>query len=198
MSAVQMTEDEWAEVEYLDPLPETHADRVRTLIEWYDNADTESIRLGREWYRIAERASIRLARKYGTTQHRAAGVLAAYSINNSWKENLEWAEEFLAGRPKGMAIHLSCSRRILAGEKPLAVLGHMPKVSEFYRAITGNGNALAMDRWALQAAYMQRVPASVGRMRDARAAYTDAAHAVGEDPRDLQAIVWIEVRGAAF
>lgn len=198
MTAVQMTADEWAEVEYLDPLPETHADRVRTLIEWYENADSESIRLGREWYRIAQREAIRLARKHGTTQHRAAGILAAYSQNATWKANRTLADRYLSGERIGLRKVVAECDRIAAGEGPMRVLGHMPKVVEFYRAIVGHGDALAMDRWAMHACYMQRVSQTSANMAAARAAYTEAAYRCGEDPRDLQAIVWIEVRGAAF
>lgn len=198
MTAVTMSADEWAEVEYLDPLPETHADRVRALIDWYENADTESVRLGREWYRVAQREAIRLARKHGTTQHRAAGILAAFSQNASWKANRTLADRYLGGTKGGLPKVLAECDRIMSGEGPLKVLGHIPKVREFYRAIVGHGDALAMDRWAMQAAYMRRVPQTAQNMADAREAYREAAMRCGEDPRDIQAIIWIEARGAAF
>lgn len=198
MTAVQMTADEWYEVDYLDPLPETHDEIVQTLVDWYRHADPVNIQTGRDWYRIAQREAIRLARRYGTTQARAAGILAVYSINNSWKENRDWAEEFLAGRPKGMDIHIACSQRILDGERPVDVIGHMPKVSQFYRAISGHADAITIDRWALFAAYLHKVPNSPKYANPAREAYREAAYRVGEDPRDFQAIVWIEARGQAF
>lgn len=198
MSAVTMSPDEWAEVDYLDPLPQTHGELVRTLCEWYDNADPESIRVGREWYRIAQREAVRLARVHGTTQHRAAGVIAAFSQNATWKANRTLADRYLGGQRRGLQKVLAECDRIMSGERPTRVLGHMPKVVQFYRAIVGHEDAITIDRWALFGAYLRRVPATPAHCDPARIAYREAAYACGEDPRDFQAIVWIEVRGAAF
>jgi hypothetical protein len=58
---------------------------------------------------------------------------------------------------------------------------------------------VTVDVWAARAAYGEWMPAwpeGHTYTRLARA-YTAAADALGETPRDVQAAVWIHVRGAA-
>lgn len=169
-----------------------------------DRLTTEEVIAGTGWYRGAERIARRLARKYGTTKHRAAGVIAAMSPNQTWKNNLVMAEEALAGNPRGFSSAVARARRIMAGGSIISTFpdpdGNSHKIREFYRAIAGNPNAVVIDRWALRAAWGE---ASVdahwlqrkGVYNMVADAYREVARTIEMDPRDFQAAVWIHVRG---
>ena len=156
------------------------------------------------WYRGAENLSRRLARKYGVTKHQAAGVIAALSPNQTWKNNIYMAELALAGNPKGFSSAVARVKRILAGG---SIIGTFPdpngpshKIREFYRAISGNPNAVVIDRWALRAAWgTNHVDvhdlARVGVYAMVADCYREVAELFEMDPRDFQAAVWIHVRG---
>lgn len=177
---------------------------------------------GRAWYPSATREARALARRHGVTLRVAAGVLAALSPRVQWSQNLRAADAAIAaaisGRDDGLfggtdaaiaAVNASYARlalpesrakaaRIVCGERPLDVLGG-PKVRAFYRAITGDRDALTLDVWALRAAGWERwsVPGPQSAARRAiDAAYRQAAADVGEHVREFQAIVWLAVRGA--
>lgn len=192
-----MNADELYELSYLDPI-ETHEDMVTWLVTQYENASSESVKTGRQWYPLAARIARKIARNHGLTFRQAAGILAAFSQNATWKANVALAHAYASGSPRGLSKVLTECDRIANGEKPSNVIGHMPKVIEFYRSIIGHENACTMDRWALEAAYGCRVTPSLANQRKAQAAYREAAQRVREASRDFQAIIWIEARGAAF
>ena len=83
---------------------------------------------------------------------------------------------------------------IAAGARPLDVLGG-DKTRAFYRAITGDREAVTVDVWAARAAlgdWISLTPKRYGRIS---AAYKAAARRLGEDPRTVQATVWLVARG---
>lgn len=77
------------------------------------------------------------------------------------------------------------------GARPLDVLGG-PKVRAFYRALTTGGaeGPPVIDRWMFRVLEIDTIP-------ECQAAVLEAAHAVGERPHDMQAILWVAVRGGA-
>jgi hypothetical protein len=70
------------------------------------------------------------------------------------------------------------------------------KVTSFYRAIMGDPDAVVLDRWALRAVGHDRDTCTPLQYARYSAMYSEAAHAVGESPRDFQAIVWTVMREA--
>lgn len=145
-----------------------------------------------------------------------AGVIAALSPRCQWSTNVAWASAvMLAARRGGAcpAVHTKTMRRqawrIARGEAPLSVL-HGPKVRAFWANIVGDTDAVTVDVWAVRAARGDRptVADGRGRMRYADngrvsareyAAYADvyrrAARRLGVTPREVQAAVWVAVRG---
>jgi hypothetical protein len=185
--------------------PEHRTIMVERLRDIGNRLTTEEVAAGYGWYRLAHNQARRLARKYGTTTHRAAGVIAALSPNQTWSVNLVMAESALAGNPRGFASAVARAKRILAGG---SIIDTFPgpdtgshKIREFYRAIAGNTNAVVIDRWALRAAWGDDV-----RVKDLQrkgvyhmvaSAYREVAPEFGLSPRDFQAAVWVHVRGGA-
>lgn len=73
-----------------------------------------------------------------------------------------------------------------------------PKVRAFCAAIMGDGESVTLDVWAARAArgdWSWADNLTERRRRILTDAYRRAASMVGETPRDLQAIVWLQVRG---
>jgi hypothetical protein len=167
-------------------------------------AAPEAIRAaGRCWYPAAWGEALSMAEDAACDPARAAGVIAALSPRAQWSVNLRWARAILAARggaevPRvGFGATRSAAWRIANGEDPLSVL-QGPKVREFYRAISGDLDAVTTDVWAVRAAVPgfrgPEVPAAL--RRDVQRAYRYAARRVGDNPRDTQAVVWLATRGA--
>ena len=68
------------------------------------------------------------------------------------------------------------------------------KVNPFYRALTGDGDAVVVDRWILRIVYPndRGYPARIRRITNSiqRAAFLEQV-----TPRELQAAMWLKVRG---
>lgn len=177
---------------------------IENLIDIGNSLTTYEVIAGTGWYRGAENLARRLARKYGVTKHQAAGVIAAMSPNQTWKNNIVMAESALAGNPKGFATSVARVKRILAGG---SIIGTFPepsgpshKIREFYRAIAGNPNAVVIDRWALRAATGNPFAdvhdlARKGVYMMVADCYREVAQKFDMEPREFQASVWVHVRG---
>ena len=107
-----------------------------------------------------------------------------------------------AGDPDPPRIQTGAMRatawKIAQGADPLETLSG-PKVRAFYRAITGDTDAVTVDRWAARVAEGRddsRAPS--GRRWDRlETAYRVAAATEEVGARDLQAAVWCAIRGGA-
>ena len=183
-----------------------HRAMVRRITAAWSSASAADLAAGLEWYDTARAACDALAA--GTsgrvTTEQAAGVVAALSPRMPWARNLTVAaaviDAHVDGRPApAMALrrNLDVACAILDGRQS-GPTGR--KVSAFARAILGDTAAVVVDVWAARAAG-HPMPDGKGltpRQYDAiAAAYTDAAERLGVAPRDLQAAVWVVVRGSA-
>lgn len=138
--------------------------------------------------------------------NRAAGVIASLSPRCQWRTNVSWAAAVIDAAERGdtepPAVHTRAMRalawRIARGEAPLDVLNG-PKVRAFYRNIVGDSDAVTVDVWAARAAEGVSDPRGPSGRRYAllAEAYRSAARVLDIPPRDLQAAVWVNVRGAA-
>lgn len=167
-----------------------------TLIDHYNAArGTDAETFGATWYADARREARLLARANGITLAQAAGIIASASLNQSWKGNLTIARKLAAGDMTGLTrVRREC-QAILDGAKPTdAIAG--PKRVNFYRNIIGDERAVTVDRWAARAADAEGLLARKGGYETIADMYRKAADAIGITPRELQAIVWTQVRGS--
>jgi hypothetical protein len=173
---------------------------VANILDWYSESSVEN-REAAAWYGRGRAHARRIARSTGVTEARAAGVVAALSPRTQWSVNLRWAEGLLraaqAGDRHPPLVGFGSSRikawRIAQGERPLDVLSG-PKVRAFYRNLTGDLEHVTVDVWAMRAAGFQG--SLKGREYDAVAsAYREAARILRLRPAELQAIVWVAIRG---
>jgi len=167
------------------------------LLEFYNRADASTLAVGRAWYRDASDACARMAAEHGTSLQVAAGVVAALSPRMPWSRNLWLAREVLAGARTGcLAGSIDKAARIIAGADPLTVLGG-PKTRAFYRALTGESDAIVVDVWMLRALGHGRDSCTPRQYETFARSILESARAVGERPADFQAIVWCVIRGGS-
>jgi hypothetical protein len=173
---------------------------VVNILDWYAESTTEN-REAAVWYGRGRAHARRIARDTDVTVARAAGVIAALSPRTQWAVNLRWAEGLLraaqAGRRHPPLVGFGSSRikawRIAQGERPLDVLSG-PKVRAFYRNLMGDLEHVTVDVWAMRAAGFRG--SLRAREYDAVAsAYREAARILKLRPAELQAIVWVAIRG---
>lgn len=172
----------------------------------YASATLADRAAGLAWYDRADRAADRIAAAHGIDRVAAAAIIAALSPRSRWSTNLQAADRIAAanaaGRSRAPRVGLGDARRkawrIARGADPADVLGG-PKVRAFFANITGDRRAVTVDVWATRAAYGRTdCPLPTGRRYDRLAdAYRAVADRLGVAPRELQAAVWIHVRGAA-
>ena len=160
-----------------------------------------------KWYDYAGQFCAELDRDHEITHGTAAGVVAALSPLQSWQTQVDYTPGILAGgldlvargqRPHS-AITLSFfsnkdkAARILQGEGPLSVLGG-DKVRSFYRNLTGDDDAVTIDRHAVD------IAGWTGAKHDNKSenknyariafAFRAAAHDIGLTPAGIQALTW--------
>lgn len=171
------------------------------LIQHFREAPRDVRRNGRQWYPLARREALHLARENGITLAQAAGIIASASRNQSWKGNLKIAAAIASGNPCGLTcVQRECAQ-ILAGTPPTRAISG-PKRVAFYRNIMGQTAPVTVDRWAARAALgcdedtARRLLNRSGGYESIATMYREAARALRISPRDLQAIVWIQVRGS--
>lgn len=178
---------------------------ISNLTDAGNRLTTYEVIAGTGWYLGAENLARRFARKYGCTKHQAAGVIAAMSPNQTWANNIIMAEQALAGNPRGFSSAVARVQRILAGGSIIGTFpeptGNSHKIREFYRAISGNANAVVVDRWALRAAWPNYESSvhdleRVGVYAMVADCYREVAALFDMEPRDFQAAIWIQVRGS--
>ena len=125
----------------------------------------------------------------------------------AWATNVAMAKRVLAsGQPIGLPTSRRWVMSIFAGRRPTSIFPHdgtSKKVYWFYRAITGDQDAVVLDRWAFRAAV--GIPDAteadikalerVGVYDMTAGAYRKVAPLFGMTPREFQAAIWVHVRG---
>lgn len=169
------------------------------LLALYHEASDEQRANGAAWYSRMRRGCGRIARTTGTPLRRVVATAAITSPDAQLSTNLAWTRTAcetrgaaLVGRyPNAMAAKY---RPILQGSsRPVDTVGG-DKVTNFYRAILGDDDAVVLDRHALRAAGHGRDTATPLQYARIANEYRTAAALVGESPRDFQAIVWVVLR----
>lgn len=178
---------------------------TRRLLECWGEASADDLASGIAWYSRAETAAAAMA-SGPITARDAAGIVASLSPRNRWNVNLAQAAKVITHALSGTldvpAVSTLSNRgkawRIATGESPDVALSG-PKVRAFFANITGDHDAVTVDVWAARAAEGCSIKAAPtgGRYNAIADAYRAAADAAGVTPREMQAAVWVHVRGSA-
>ena len=184
-------------------MPREHVITNRA-VKQYHAADPAVRQAGMRWYSLAERQMRDIAREgpVGFGSNRAAAVFAALSPRTQWAVNLRGAYSFAKfaqlGLPEPPPMGLFHSRakawaiaqlevhpsRVLAG----------PKVTRFWKNLSGDPDPVTVDIWMARAVGVDEDKISRDYSMIERA-YQKAAETLSIEPRQLQAIVWLHVRG---
>jgi hypothetical protein len=167
---------------------------AENVVACFERATAEDMREGMSWYPTAHEFACSL----DSDVWRAAGVIAAMSVQKQWTVNMMLARRaYETGTVSGNFGTMNAQgQRILDGEHPLDVLGG-DKVRAFCTAIAtaGQSDDIVVDRHAHDIA-MGRVFTDATRKitkriyRTMAAHYTEAAREVGVSGTELQAVTW--------
>jgi len=166
--------------------------------EHYARATQEQRAQGRAWYPDATALCKSIAQETGYPWQRIALAMAALSPRARWEANVRATRDAASGRtPRVLRTNALKASALLAGARAHDTLSGI-KVRSFAAAILGYRHAATIDAWMLRAAGHPAPAKASGQVKYIRAckqALAQLAREVGEDTRDLQAIVWIVARG---
>lgn len=172
---------------------------IESLLTLYHEATPDQRERGRTWYADFRAECKRTSHATRTKLPRVVHVAAATSPACHVRTNLRWTREACAsnGAAKVGRYPNAMRPRVLAAlDGDFDAVGGL-KVRNFARAILGDASAVVLDRWALRAIGHHSDSCTPGQYARFAQAYSEAAHSVGETPRDFQAIVWIVLRERA-
>jgi hypothetical protein len=157
------------------------------------------------WYPKVHIMAVKLAKRYDRPLFQVAGIIAALSPRNKFSRNMVDAESILRDGPAAVVATFGANKRkalsilqALDYEEVLGILNGN-KVKAFCSNIfhAGHDKEVTIDVWML------RLMGIDGALSDQK--YEDMAFAVRTiaqqlrlSPKALQAVTWIETRGAAF
>lgn len=173
---------------------------TRRVLGHYRDADPATVRAGQFWYWRALQRCRLLARQYGYAVPAVVAALAHLSPKIPWARNLVLLAQLLAGEPRPGPVLVrswDSAQRALRAENPMATFGKdARKTFWFARAILGDRDAVPVDAHIGRALDLTEDEIStVGGYYAAFNAFQRGARRAGHPPRDLQAIVWVHVRG---
>ena len=149
---------------------------------------------GQVWYATAQAVAVELQSiQPEWSMEVAASVLSAFSPREKWARNCDMARRFARGEPTpclGMSIRNAHNAERQGFN---ALKGR--KTNAFARAIAGDDDAVVIDTWMLKPLGLRSVTPKQYDM--IASVITSLAKEVGMTPRDLQAALWIHIRGSA-
>lgn len=127
-------------------------DMVERIKAVYLSGNKTQIEQGNAWYRVAHD----LAEQVGHGNVRlGAGIIAAFSAQKRWGDNLDLAFEASNGNVRGhTSVTLAKVQAMLDGASPESVLPMDLKTGMFYRCIIdpSDPDPVVIDRWAYRTA----------------------------------------------
>ena len=119
--------------------------------------------------------------------------MAALSPRLRWEKNVEACTDLVtAGHTTGVIrVNAVKALKVLNGDRS-ALRG--PKVENFAAAILGEPCAVVLDTWMFQACGHHRIDATPKQYDLLAESLMWASEARGEQPRDMQAIIWTALR----
>lgn len=184
-------------------LPISRATMVKRILGYATDAflDDDLYESGMEWYAHAREEARIMALDNDVSEEIAAYVIAATSPRTIWSFNVKHARAILSyeDAPSG-ALGTNHARGMAIRDYGIGHIGNGPKVNAFARNIAGDWDAVTIDMWAFTAACGD-LPASMlarrGAYETVADAYRIAAKKFGIAPAQMQAIVWVAIRGRA-
>lgn len=186
-----------------DNAPFCADDYVTSILAVFDTATPAAIADGTEWYPAMHRIMREHAARSGMTARQCAAIYAATSINTPWKRNMVLAAQAIAdGGLHAGTLGMVCRKvnGIIAGNDIDSTLTSDPanrKLVNFTRNLSGDYDAVTVDRWAHRVATNgNRSDVPSGKTYETIAdAFRTAARMRGVSPATMQAVTWVVARG---
>jgi len=176
-------------------------DAAKRMLDPGNPYGRQSLEMGVQWYPEAQKWIQQQADMYGLPEPTVRGITASLSAGTAWSSNKTKAVRILqanqAGKPFPYQTTLDAHRKakaILEGADPWAILGHTPKVGQFFLNTGGDLDAITIDRWALRTGTQGAISqAGRGPVRTGvEKAFRTVAKDMGIPPVSLQAALWIQ------
>lgn len=181
------------------------ADYVTAILAVYDAASDTDIRKGEAWYGTMHAAMQEHSAQSGYSVAQCAAVYAACSVNTQWAQNVTLAERAISnGGLVGGTLGQTVSKvnAILGGadiDSTITIDPDNLKLRNFIRNMTGDVDAVTVDRWARRIATrgaQSGVPKG-DLYRKIADAYVQAAWERNTEPSTMQAVTWVAMTGKA-
>lgn len=165
-------------------------------------ATEDDILAGKFWYAEAHALAVMLSDESDLTLLQAACVIAHLSPKVSWAKNQEAAYQLVKhGRrlPGIMRAPFDRAVQAMTADDPLATFGpDARKTRSFALNIAGFTEEVTVDIWIARAVGVTEAQLKrVGVYEGIAHCFRLAAKRYGMDPSQIQAIVWVVVRGSA-
>lgn len=190
-----------------------HDQMVKNILVNYGKANDEHKSEGMNWYQhaLAECQRIVEATDYWYTIEQVIGIMAVGSPGVNWRENFTIPERMIDLHMREIPTTewegFTCYKRnlyksaaVLDGDYS-AIKGR--KTVAFFSNISGDGDMVTVDRWAIRVALndphipKEMIAPSSRKCYNAIAdAYIEAASLVDIEPRQMQAVCWVQMRHA--
>jgi hypothetical protein len=145
------------------------------------------------WYSEAQAIAMQLSIRYNVTLEVAASVIAAFSPRTRWAQNVLNAEAFLNGdKVPALGNNIRMAERAL--ELGFNALKGA-KTNAFARNIAGDMSKVTIDVWMIRAAGYDRLDANKSMNTLMTDVIVELAGFYNVAPAQLQALIWIVVRG---
>jgi hypothetical protein len=204
--------------DYVGRFIKQHPASPKNVIEHFQNATPEEVQEGMDWYQKANLVAKSIANNSGISVPQAAGLLAVYSPQTDWYNNMMRASRVaqlgkgIGGKGSGIMAsdaQKQAADRILSGEDYHNVVKG-PKIRSFADLIATGGDPdpdnplVVVDRHAVGVTHGQFANdfiynasgTGVRNYRNRTADYVNAARALGKkgvqiSPHQLQAATWL-------
>lgn len=184
------------------PSPEMTRAMVERIKATYLSATPDQIARGNAWYPAAHELALQIG--HGNVRL-GAGIIAAFSAQKRWEDNVDLALNASAGTVAGhTTATLAKVSAMLDGADPETVLPMKLKTGMFYRCIVDPSDpyAVVIDRWAYRTATGDYESATgwkgnnpglsnKNRYASIALAYRIAAQELGDIAQRVQARCWV-------
>jgi hypothetical protein len=170
-----------------------------SIFSVYDNlitdATMEQMFQAATWYNEAQAYAMQLSTRYNVSLDVAAGIIAAFSPRTKWAQNVINAELFLSEQSvPALGNNVRMASAVMYDNSISALKGR--KTNSFAHNIAGNMDKVTIDVWMIRAAGYNRLDANKGMYDLMENVIQELSYIYGVSPAQLQALIWIAVRGS--
>jgi hypothetical protein len=163
-------------------------------LHYIHSATMSQIMQAATWYADAQSIAKQLSVEYDVNLDVVAAVIAAFSPRTRWAQNVLNAELFLSGKTvPTLGNNIRMAESALELGIP-ALKGR--KTNSFAYNIAGDMNVVTIDVWMIRAAGYDRKDANKSMYDLMESVIVELAAEFSVSPAQLQALIWIVVRGS--